>query len=304
VLCPNCGCELPETAEFCLSCGAKIECDATEVVMRPPALASNASSSNLSVTAESIGSGAFVNGNAGAALPTILATETPPYAAFVFRSLGFALCVSVVAFEIGNNLAHGQWRSATSSVVASVVAIIFLLSALNRWARIKKFGDSAVYRKKLLTRSIVFAVLFVITAAIVGSAIGKTGKETAEMVADLGEMSRIGDRISQARNAAARTVPAQIAMYNSIELDVGKFDTVLHRLQGELAVYEAKFPENHDEIGRSIHSIEVSLRRASILRQQISVAKEIAPLDPTAQWAAWQGKMQPLLSAEDALDKN
>ncbi len=235
----------------------------------------------------------------------MLPPEAPPYAAFVLHSLGFALCISVIAFEIANNLAHRYWRSTTSVVIAAAAGVFFLLRALNWWRAVKKSGGSnTVSEKKLLTRTIAFTLLFVSAAAIVGVAIGENGKETAEMDGDLHEMSRIGARISHARNGAARTVPAQIEMYNSIELDVNKFATVLHRLQTELPIYQAKFPAQHDQIEKSIQSIAVSLRRASILNQQIRVAEEIAPLDPNAQWTAWQEKMQPLLSAEDALDKN
>ena len=91
-------------------------------------------------------------------------------------------------------------------------------------------------------------------------------------------------------------------MYESIETNVQELNSTLRRLRTELDVYDSKFPNQHEETAKSIHSIEVGLRRASLLNRQIAVAKEIAPLDPATQWDAWQAKMQPLLQDEDALD--
>jgi hypothetical protein len=139
-------------------------------------------------------------------------------------------------------------------------------------------------------------LLFLTTAAIVGNAIGNSGKEAVQMASDFRQMSRIGDRISQARNAVSRTIPAHLEMYKSIETDVQEFDTSLRRLQTDLATYDGKFPNQHDETVKSIHEIEVGLR------QEIGVAKEIESLDPALQWSVWQNKMQPLLDAENKLD--
>ena len=304
MLCPNCSCELPATAKFCSGCGAAIECPTFQVPAQTPVPASSDPPSDRSVPGRLTEQEALLPPDIATALPTIPTQEAPPYAAFVLHSLGFALGMSVVAFEIANNLAHGYWRSTAFVVGGLVIAVVSLGRAMNRWGRITESGGNPVYLRKLLTRAIVFTLLFLATAAIVGSAIGKSGQETAEMVADLKEIPKIDNRISEARTAAARSVPAQIEMYSSIEPDVRKFDTVLHRLQAELAVYDTKFPGQHDEIEKSIRSVEVGLKRAEILNQQIRVANEITPLDAAAQWKAWQGKMQPLLSAEAALDKD
>ena len=171
--------------------------------------------------------------------------------------------------------------------------------------KLKEFdvGKGAMYRTKLRSRGIVFGVLFFGTAAVVGYGIGKSGDEATRMAHDFGEMSLVGDRISSARNAADRTVPAQLAMYKSIEADVEEFDSVLRKLQPELNVYDGKFPSQHGETAKSIHSIEIGLMRASILKRQIGLAKEIEAFDPASQWSAWQERMQPLLDEEGALDK-
>jgi len=304
VLCRNCGSEVPEIAKFCLSCGTEIGSTTSEVAIQTPTLTPDVTASDLSVTGGATSVVASLHAEMGSTQSAASAHDVP-YARFLLHSLGFALCISVIAFEIADSSAHGHWRLSTTLVVAAVLAMVFLLLAHRHWARIKKSAfDDAVYRRKLLSRSVIFTLLFVITAAIVGGAIGKSGRETGEMVADLREMSRIDARISQARNEAARTVPAQIEMYKSIETDVAEFDAVLHRLQTELAVYDAKFPELHDQTVKSIRTIEVAIRRVIILNEQITVAREIAPLDPAAQWAAWRGRMQPLRNAENALDKN
>jgi hypothetical protein len=173
-----------------------------------------------------------------------------------------------------------------------VVATVLAKRAVNSWGRLKELDpkNGMAYRDKIRSRGIVFTLLFLATAAVVGGAIGKHGQEAAQMTADFREMAEVGKRISQARNSAARTVPAYVEMYTAIEGDVGELDSVLRRLRTELDVYDGEFPDQHEEATKSIHSIEVGLRRASLLRQQIAVAKDIDPLDPEAHMECLAGE--------------
>ena len=298
LFCGHCGNQRAAAEKFCKYCGHQIS---SATFQDPLANAPNTSGFAMSATAES---------GINTAPPTVAGTqpepltrEAPPYAIFVSQVLGFTICGCVVVFNISNDSARGYWHSTFSTAVASVLAMVLIPFVLNCWRRMKILTENeANHRGKLLMRTVVFALLFLTTAAIVGNAIGNSGKEAVQMASDFRQMSRIGDRISQARNAVSRTIPAHLEMYKSIETDVQEFDTSLRRLQTDLATYDGKFPNQHDETVKSIHEIEVGLRRASLLKQEIGVAKEIESLDPALQWSVWQNKMQPLLDAENKLD--
>ncbi|MCL5287357.1 MAG: hypothetical protein M1453_05100 [Acidobacteria bacterium] len=200
-------------------------------------------------------------------------------------------------------MARNQWGSMGVAIAAGVVCVLLLRTVLKTFSQNRANWD-ATYRKKLAARLVFFSVVFIATGALVGFQIGTSGAETNQLIADLHKMSQLGDRISDARNAAARNVPSQIAMYQAIEADVQEFSVVLARLRTEVGTYDRKYPSQRETNSETIKSIEIGLKRAELLRKQIVVAKEIEPLDPDAQWEAWQTRMQPLLDQENALDKS
>jgi hypothetical protein len=164
-------------------------------------------------------------------------------------------------------------------------------------------ADVRLRTRKLLNRNIFFTVLFVGTAAFVGSRIGTSGAETSRLLADADQMSKLGDRISKARTAAERTVPAQVEMYESIEADAGQLSSVFARLREEYAIYDGKYPSQHEVIAKALDGIETGAKRMDLLRQQIAVAKVIGSLDDAdEQFKVWKTRMQPLLDRENELD--
>jgi hypothetical protein len=284
MLCSHCAFELPGDARSCVKCGAQVDGSA-----RPLAAESTCLDNTQAV---------------GGTL-TLPSTAPPPYALFVSQVLGLAISLSVAAFSAADNLAHGYWRF-SPFVISSVVAVAVMLRMPGTWRNVEAGtdADGVAHQRKLLRLSIIFVVVFIGTAFIVGAAIGKNGKERAQLESDFREMSHVGGRISQARNKVERTVPAHLVMYRSIEADVENFETISRRLQADLAVYDEKFPEQHDQTAKSLQSIGVGLKRAGLLKQQIGVARDIESLDPVPRWRAWQDRMQPLLDAEDALNKD
>jgi len=288
MLCPACACELAEDAKFC-GCGAAVG------ITRNP-LAEATGSETTPVVAESTASPA-------ATIPCSVAA--PPYAIFVMQVMGLALCLSVVTLNTADNLAHGYWRIWIIAVVACAAAVLLMLRLPGAWRKIEAgAGGAEVNSQRVLKISFIFVILFVATAAIVGAEIGKSGSETGQLISDFEEMRQLGSRISKARNAAEHTVPANIEMYKVIEGDVEAFDAVMHRLHAELPVYDDKFPGQHDTTAKSMDSVEVGLKRASLLKQQIVVARDIEGLGPDPRWQAWKDRMQPLLDAEAQLDKD
>jgi hypothetical protein len=233
--------------------------------------------------------------------PSAPIPEPPPYAAFVGQVLGLALCLSILAFSAAYNVAHSFWRVSPVAVIAFVLAIILMVRLPGALRRIER-PDNASDQKKLAWLSCVFVALFLVTATIVGMAIGTSGKETGQLLADSEARLRIAKTISEARDTAAQTIPAQIEMYKEIEPVVQVYGDVLRRMQVELPVYDEKFPTAHDKTLRSIRSVDLELKRADLLKQQIGVARDIELFDPAAQKSTWRERMQPLLDAETDLD--
>jgi hypothetical protein len=183
--------------------------------------------------------------------------------------------------------------------------LLFLNAAIRKAGRIRAIGaaDVLLRRKKLIRRSILFAVLFIGTAVLVGNGIGASGAETNSLIADSDQMSRLGERISNARNAAERNVPAQVVMYKSIEPDVEQLRSVLAKLQEEWASYDRKYPSQHETVARTLRGIDTGVKRTALLRQQIAAAKEIGNIDDAdEQFRTWRKTMQPLLDRENELD--
>jgi hypothetical protein len=149
----------------------------------------------------------------------------------------------------------------------------------------------------------VIVLLFFFISAILGTVISQNGEEAARLSADLEHMSTLGDRISMARNAVEPTIPSHLRMYKAIEPDVRDFESTLSRLETELRVYDAKFPEQHLQTQKTSAVVDIGLRRARLLERQISAARQIEVIDPNRQWAMWKENMQPLLDSEEELNK-
>ena len=122
------------------------------------------------------------------------------------------------------------------------------------------------------------------------------------MLTDLGRYAEIAKRIGDQRNAAARTVPAHIAMYEKLEPDVQAYASSCAALHSELIVYDAKYPAQHKDTETTLHEVDREASRAALLLQQIKVAQRLSYLDADRQWPVWQSDMKPLLDQEDALN--
>jgi hypothetical protein len=230
----------------------------------------------------------------------------PPVVRFVLLALGTMMTVSVIAFAVADDIA----RSALSVWIPLLVAVFvlpFLVHHAGKTLGILKrlsVANEAVgqARTRLLKQSIVFGVLFAITASAVGYAIGSSGNETHQLLADEDRYSEIGKRIGQQRNSAASTVPAQIAMYDKLEPDVRAYATICATLHSELTAYDEKYPAQHQTTEVSLHNVDDEAKRAALLLQEIEVARRLNSLGDTQQGTVWQSDMKPLLDKEDALN--
>jgi len=285
MFCCQCSAELADDSKVCAKCGASVDHGtATSPPFSPP---------------EPLDYFKPV-----APAPAALTNAAAPYAAFASLVLGFGLCLSVVMFNAAHSLAHGYWRVSPFSLLATGVAVVLMLLMPRTWRRIEACPDEQGYHKKLLNRCAILVPLFMAIAATVGAAVGKSGSETADLLADLHEMTEVGNRITQARSHLEPTVPARIVMYKQIEPDVQLFAAVLLRLQAEYSTFDDKFPSQHARTLKGLDSINIGLKRAALLQQQIAVAREIETMDPAPRLQAWKERMQPLLDAEASLNKN
>jgi hypothetical protein len=226
-----------------------------------------------------------------------------PYVRIVVSSLTAALCAAVVVFIVADDVARTEWNSIATIIIAAAICVFAVRTSMQTANAQSVHSEVfALNRTKLLRRAWFFTLAFCAIAGIVGYEIGTSGIETSKLFADLKQMSSIGDRISQARNSAERTVGGQIVMYKSIDDDVRQFDVVVNRLTTEIALYDGKFPAQHEANAKTISSIATAVKRAKLLRQEIELAKSIEALDPQSQWNIWQSGMQPLLTQEDSLD--
>jgi hypothetical protein len=214
----------------------------------------------------------------------------------------------VVVFNVADEFVRNRWEATISTVVATVVAVLLARSALGAWRRViavEPETDAILKRRhrRVLRNGAIIILLFFTSAAIVGAAIGQNRAEAVQLSADLDRMNTVGDRISKARSAVEATIPSYVQMYKTIERDVQELEPILRRLKTELALYDGKFPAQHEQTSKSIAGMETGLRRMVLLKQQIEVSKQIEALDPNQQFAAWKAQMQPLLDSEEALNK-
>jgi hypothetical protein len=276
MICPACGCELTSVAQYCTQCSVWVD----PAQFQPP-------TSHAALTAQP---------------PVPIA---PPYARFVALTLASSAALSVGVFSISDDAVRHEWGLAPLAAIFIAISLLLLSLAIRVHIQIKQLaaGDplEAVPRRDLVRWSIIFAVLFLAAAASVGHKIGTSAVETNRMFADLDESNKIGDRISDERNSAAETVTGQIEMYRLIEQDVQEFGSIATRLQYELSVYDAKYPNQHATTRKLIDGINLEARRAALLREQVELARQIGQVKEDHQYAEWQAKMVPVLAEEDAL---
>ena len=103
----------------------------------------------------------------------------PPVVRFVLLAMGIIGALSVIAFAVADDIARAA-LSVWIPLLAAVFALPFLLYHAGKTrATLKRLGvaNEAVGQagKRLLRQSIVFALLFTITASTVGYAIGAAG---------------------------------------------------------------------------------------------------------------------------------
>lgn len=256
--------------------------------------------------------------------PTIQGTETAPitvlagataqqstnapYAKFVIQFLLCCLCASACVFALFDASARNTTDFAVEGL-AILLALVFGWLGWTTWKRIldsepKNEPKSRRRARNLLVTSIIFALLYLGLAALLGSVIGQNRAEAVQLNDDITRQKELADRISQARNAVSNSVSSYVAMYAGIESDVRDYLSTLLRLREELPKYDSKFPAQSETTRKFTNTVEREIRRSNILMKQIATAKRIASLDEYQQGLTWRSEMLPLLKEEDALDQS
>jgi hypothetical protein len=306
VFCVSCGKAYEPSYKFCNHCGNPLPSNVVQ------SEGEGAPELGAPVSVDAAAETPKTNDAGSALVPAPVAPTAPPenapYAIFVSLVLGTSLFISVVVFNIADAFARNRWEATISTVIAAVAAALLTPTTRGAWRRVvavEPATDPMLRRRhrRVLRNSAVIILLFFTSAAIIGAAIGQSRAEAEQLAADFKRMSAVGKRISSARNAVEATIPSYVQMYKTIEADVQELEPTLRRLKTELALYDGKFPAQHEHTSKTIAAMEIGLRRVALLKQQIDLAKRIEVLDPNQQFAAWRTQMKPILASEEALDK-
>ena len=215
-------------------------------------------------------------------------------------ALGLSLSLAVLAFKTADDVAHGYLHIFPVAVIAGVLAAGFLIPMPSTWNKIERLDpDRSVVQQRVLVLSMLFLLLFVGISAVAGSAIGITGKETGQLLADSEERRILGKAITQVRGSMQGSIPSQIAMYKEIGPAVDRFDVILHRLEIELPAYDRRFPTLHLNTFTTLRWVETDLRRNDLLKHEVQVAADLELSDAATQEKLWKERMQPLRDAEE-----
>jgi len=231
-----------------------------------------------------------------------------PYAKFVVHLLLSCLFTSAVIFALFDGFAR---NTTNFSVEASslLLAIFFGWFARTSWKSISsiELGNEPMGRRRvrnLLVTSLVFVVLYLGLAALLGTVIGQNRAEAAQLNNDIDHQKELAGRIGKARNAVSDSIASYLTMYAGIESDVKDYSSTLLRLRDEIPVYNSKFPSQSEAMRKYATTIGKEIRRSELLKKEITSAKQIALLDAYLQADAWRSEMMPLLKEEDALDQS
>ena len=310
LFCKDCGYPNESSGRFCSRCGRALLDNVTGTF---PQVESSAAENPIS---ERSGASDFspdrqaaFEGHSVAAF--VSAASEPHLPASFFKYLlvviGCMFSVASVALLVADAMAREHWENPLVLAGAGVVAITFFTGFVSFDKRLRAEGelDGVVRfrRRRILVNAIIFAVIFFTSSSAIGYEIGVSGSETSQLIADLGMMRTVGDRISASRDSAARTIPAQIQMYESIDSDVQQFASVTDRLQSEIQTYDLKYPAQHVTTEDLIRSIKIASERAVLLQRQVNLARQLQSLSDDAQWSIWKEQMQPLLDQENSLSQ-
>lgn len=213
-------------------------------------------------------------------------------------ALSFLMCGIAVNLS---NPRHG-FALALVSLVALSIFLFLAIRERRRQNSLEPASWSPSTTGRVLFLSICFAVVFSVAGAILGAKVGASGAATDAYIADLAQYRLYGKQLSDARNAAAETVPAQIAMYSTITSDVDRLQPVADRLVSEARQYEDRYPASQKVMNENIAVFQQTSKRCDLLRQQIRIADALAPMPPDQQLQEWRARMIPVLKNEDALD--
>jgi len=236
------------------------------------------------------------------------ATTSPPYARFAVLSLIFCFSASVGVFAFFDALARNTTAVATEAVSIALSVVFGWLTWLT-WKKIlsAKARDELKSKRTIrnvLVTSVIFLVLYLGLAALLGNVIGQNRQEAIQLNSDIENQKVIAERITKARTTVSNSIPAYVAMYAGIEPDVNSYSSTLLRLRQELPLYNSKFPKQAETMQKFSNTIEREIRRCDLLRRQIFVANRIAQLGESEQGTAWRSEMLPIIREEDALDES
>jgi hypothetical protein len=231
-----------------------------------------------------------------------------PYGKFVAQFLVFCLCASVGVYSVFDASARNTTAFAIE-IVSLVLCLVMGWIIRKTWKSVldneSRNDSKSKHRiRSVVVTSLIFFVLYIGLAVLLGSVIGQNRAEAAQLDLDMDNQKKLAHRIGEARNSVSDSMSSYLAMYTEIGSDVDNYSATLLRLRNEIPVYISKFPKQTETMKAYANTVEREIRRSELLKKQIATAKKIAQLNEYQQAAAWRGDMLPILEEEAALDKS
>lgn len=300
--CVNCGKAYDPSHGFCNTCGQQLAQEVIppsqskpEDVPQPPPPPPRPASANMPTA--SAGNNLFSDSR----------IAEPRFAGLTLLSLVLILCCSSIAFIAADDAYRHKPEYIVFFLTAVLLVALCIRGLHQSWRSTRSIeqqsASPAPLSGKLARRLAFFFAITTLSGGVIGGLVGKSGSETASYLVDIALYRDAGDRISMARNSAARTIADQISMYAKIEPDVQSFKAVVERLKTENRQYDSKYPSAHADTQVFADALVKAGRRGDLLLQQIAVAKQLAKTKSDAvRLMGYRDQMEPLLAQEDQLD--
>ncbi len=235
------------------------------------------------------------------------APKKAPFRRFVicYIALLISLCGLLLAsFEYHASLGVTYQTTSLSRLADTLyvvcIAAVFTsaLSILRTWNQISYDGRA----KRVAVIGFAYLLVVALLSSVFGAAVGHSRRTFIAVQHDIDSVNEVAGRIRAARNAEMVSISDYIDCYRRLEPDVLQYERLNLKLESDLETYQERFPEHKKTTTENLASTRVELRRATLLKQQITAIKKIDGLDHDSQVLLWRSSVLPLFQQEERLD--
>jgi hypothetical protein len=309
MFCTSCGTEFHPNDRFCLQCGTLLREHQESDSCAIDAVSTAASPESPGLSAAAILTAPIPMASPIDAEADNKTTETRTrpgsYASLIGLLLVVVVCSSsaLLGFVLVSKVRMfgATLLFACQFAVAALAALWFLLK---KWKQIRSNSEDDQVLRNLGIAMICIEIMFLGVAAGMGMQLGSKRALYIALMHDWSHLEEVGQRISDKRNhVEEQQITAYLEMYQSIAGDVKDLQQITTRLLEEEQHYQAEYPEYGPNATKEIGHLRITLKRASLLQQQIQIAAKMSTQDEQTQLTTWRSEMFPVLEQEDALDR-